>query len=170
MGNFIPNKVIKIIPRDPPWIDNHLKTMLKQQQRLYRNYKRHGFKVEDKVRVDKFRDECNLAIQNAKQVYLNKLGNKLSDPKSCQKAYWKIINRVMNRCKAPKIPPLLVNNIFKVNAKDKAQEFITYFSKQCKPLLNSSTLPNLSYLTNQRLNDITFTNVDIISVIRSRQK
>ena len=57
MANFIPNKVIKIIPRDPPWIDNHLKTMLKQQQRLYRNYKRHGFKVEDKVRVDKFRDE-----------------------------------------------------------------------------------------------------------------
>ena len=137
---------------------------------MYRNYESRGFKVEDKVRVDKFRDECNLVIQNAKQVYLNKLGNKLSDPKSCQKAYWKIINRVMNRCKAPKIPPLLVNNNFMVNAKDKAQEFISYFSKQCKPLLNNSTLPNLSYLTNQRLDDIIFTNDDIISLIRSIDK
>ena len=54
MCNFIPNKIIKVIPRDPPWVDCELKRMLKRQQRLYRNYKRHGCKVEDKARVDAF--------------------------------------------------------------------------------------------------------------------
>ena len=64
MSNFIPNKMIKINPKDPPWINKNLKTMLNRQQRLYRNYKRHGFKPEDKIRVDSFREECLAEIQN----------------------------------------------------------------------------------------------------------
>ena len=74
MSNFIPSKVIKVNPRDPPWIDGDLKRMLNRQQRLYQNYKRHGFKSEDKVRVDRFRDECNIAVQNAKKVIWKKWG------------------------------------------------------------------------------------------------
>ena len=111
ISNFIPNRVIRVVPRDPPWIDKNLKKLLNRQKRLFRNYKRHGLRPDDKVRVDTFREECNLAIQNAKENYLKKLGNELADPNTCQKSYWKIINRVMNRCKAPKIPPLLVNNV-----------------------------------------------------------
>ena len=38
MSNFIPNKVIKITPSDPPWISNSLKNMLNRQQRLFKNY------------------------------------------------------------------------------------------------------------------------------------
>ena len=34
-------------------------------------------------------------------------GGNLADPKSSKKAYWKIMNRVTNKCKAPKIPPIL---------------------------------------------------------------
>ena len=98
MCNFIPNKIIKVIPRDPPWVDCELKRMLKRQQRLYRNYKRHGCNVEDKARVDAFREECKLAIKAAKSEYMKKLGNKLADPALCQKSYWKIVNQVMNKC------------------------------------------------------------------------
>ena len=90
MSNFIPSKVIKVNPRDPPWIDGDLKRMLNRQQRLYQNYKRHGFKSEDKFRVDRYRDECNIAVQNAKKGYLEKMRNKLADPENCQKSYWKI--------------------------------------------------------------------------------
>ena len=75
------------------------------------------------------------------------MGNELADPNTSQKSYWKIINRVMNKCLAPKIPPILVNNKFIVNAKEKATEFIKYFSLQCTPLVNNSTLPDLHYLT-----------------------
>ena len=75
--------------------------MVRRQQRLYKNFKRHGCKPEDKVRVDGFRDECKLAIQAAKNNYLENLGNKLVDPNTCQKSYWKVINKVLNKCKAP---------------------------------------------------------------------
>ena len=99
MSNFIPNKIIQVVPRDPPWIDKSLKNMLNKQNRMYKNYKKHGFKPCDKILVDTFRDDCELRVKEAKINYLNKLGNKLIDCKTSQKSYWKIVNRVMNKCK-----------------------------------------------------------------------
>ena len=86
--------------------------MLKKKNRLYKNYKKHGYQDDDKIRLEDFRKECKEAVENAKQLYLCNLGKKMNDPSTTQKAYWKIINRVMNKCRAPKIPPLLVGNSF----------------------------------------------------------
>ena len=38
-----------------------------------------GFKVDDKVIVDKLRNECSRAILTSKDNYLKSLGNKLID-------------------------------------------------------------------------------------------
>ena len=168
MSNFIPNIIIKVvIPSDPPWINKTLKNMLNRQNRLFKNYKKHGYQLCDKIRVDTFRQECESEVLKAKEIYLEKLGNKLIDPTTSQKSYWKLINRVMNKCKAPKIPPLLVNNKFIINCKTKAIEFASFFSSQCKPILNDSTLPNFTYLTNERLDYIPFTDEDILLLIRN---
>ena len=53
--------------------------MLNRKNRLYKNCKKHGFRAEDKIRLDKFREECKNAIENAKINYLTKLGHKLND-------------------------------------------------------------------------------------------
>ena len=95
--------------------------MLNRKTRLYKSYKR-----QDKARLDSFRSECQLAVENAKLSYLTNLGNKVNDPNTSQNAYWKIINRVMNKCRAPKIPPL-VNNVFILNCRDKAKVFNEMF-------------------------------------------
>ena len=89
--------------------------------------------------------------------------NKLNNPNTSQKSYWKIINKVMNNCKAPKIPPLLVNNLFILNCREKAKLFTDLFSQQCKPV---SVLPNFNYLTNEKIEQIPIENEDIISLIR----
>ena len=47
MTSFIPNEIKKCVPRDPPWINKALKTLLKKKNRLYYNYKRHGYKEEE---------------------------------------------------------------------------------------------------------------------------
>ena len=79
MSNFILNKIIKVVPKDHLWINQRLKNKLNKQKRLFRNYKRNGFKPEDKRRVDDFREECNSEILLAKETYLSNLGSKLSD-------------------------------------------------------------------------------------------
>ena len=51
MSNFIPNETKRFVPRDPPWITKPLKTMLNRKNRLFKNYKKHGYKAEDKARL-----------------------------------------------------------------------------------------------------------------------
>ena len=72
----------------------------------------------------------------------------------------------MNKSKAPKIPPLLVNNLFILNCREKAKLFTDFFSQQCKPVINQGVLPNFNYLTNGTIEQIPIENEDIISSIR----
>ena len=109
-------------------------------------------------------------VKSAKINYLEKMGSKFADSDRCQKSYWKIINRVMNRCRAPKIPPLFDNGTFIVSAKEKACEFMKYFSAQCKLLVNNSTLPEFQYLTDKRLSNIPISNSNILHLIRGLNK
>ena len=74
---------------------------------------------DDKVMVDIFRRDCNLAVQAAKDKYLSDLGGKLTNPNTTRNSYWKIINKLLNKHKTPKISPLLINNKLIVNCKEK---------------------------------------------------
>ena len=105
-------------------------------------------------------------MESAKLSYLTNLGNKVNDPNSSQKIYWKIINKVMNKCRAPKILPLLVNNLFVMISRDKARYFNDFFSKQCKSIINNSVLPSLTFFTNKRIDYVTIENEEIISLVR----
>ena len=118
-----------------------------------KNYKRHGYKAEDKVRLDAFRIESQQAVETAKLSYLTELGNKVNNSGTCQKSYRKNINRVINKCIAPKIPPLFVNNLFIMNCREKARYFNDY-------------VPILRFLTNKRIDHVSIENVEIISLIR----
>ena len=49
-------------------------------------------------------------ILEAKEKYIRQLSNKLSDPSTVPKKYWKIIDRFVKNKKTPMVPPLLVND------------------------------------------------------------
>ena len=128
MSNFIPNETKIFVPPDPPWITKPLKTMLNRKNRLFNNYKKHDYKTEDKIRLEAFRIECKQAVGTSKLSYLKNIGNKANNPNTSQKSFWKIINRVMNKCRAPKIPPLLVNSLFILNYREKQYISMTFFT------------------------------------------
>ena len=75
-------------------------------------------------------------------VYYEWLANKLNDPNTSAKACWSTIKTRFNGKKVPVIPPILVNNKLETNFKDKASIFNDFFSKQCQPIPNNSTLPS----------------------------
>ena len=155
MSNYRPNETKRFVPRDPPRITDKtnklIKTMLNRENRLFKNYKKHNYNDDNKVRLDAFCTECHKAVEIAILTYVHNIGNKVNDPSTCQKVYWKIINRLMNKCRAPKIPPLLVNNMFILNCSDKAKLFNYFFAKQCMPIITSSVLPPLNSLTDKKL-------------------
>ena len=86
--------------------------MLNKQNCIYRNYKNNGFREVNKVYLDLYRNECVEVIEKSKQNYLAKLGAKLADNCTGQKTYWKIVNNLLNKCKVPSIPPLLIADKF----------------------------------------------------------
>ena len=53
--------------------------------------------MEDKVLVDRIRDECFQAVQTSKENYLKSLGVKLIDKTTGPKTYWSIINSPLNK-------------------------------------------------------------------------
>ena len=66
----------------------------------------------------------------------------------------------------PIIPPLLPNNCFVSNFKDKANHFNECFNPQCNLVTNNSSLSSsLMYKTNLRISTISFTDQDINSKI-----
>ena len=156
-----------MIPRDPPWITKTIKNKLKQKNRLYKSYKKHGYREEDKARLDNFRAECQADIKIAKDSYLKSLGCKLTDKEIPKKTYWKILKNLMNKSKAPKIPPLKVNDKFVMDCKEKAELFNDLFANQCKPNINNSTLPSFVPLTGDFLSNIRFTNAGILSHLKT---
>ena len=96
---------------------------MRRPNKLYKKYKRNGFNADDKDKVDKFRDECFQAINTSKQNYLIDLGNKLIDKTTGRTAYCKIVNNLLNKCKIPRIPPLLVADKFVTKCNEKANLF-----------------------------------------------
>ena len=62
------------------------------------------------------------------------------------------------------------NDGFLFHAKEKAEEFIKYFSEQSKLLANDSTLPDFNFLTDKRLDNVPFNDEDILVLIRSLNK
>ena len=56
--------------------------MLNRKNRLFNNYKRHGYISE--VRLDAFRIECQQAVETAKLSYLTNFGNKVNNPDMSQ--------------------------------------------------------------------------------------
>ena len=109
-------------------------------------------------------------IEKAKANYLTQVGHEIANNQIGQKTYWKLVNRIMNKCKAPKIPPILFDNKFITDCKDKATIFARFFTQQCQALFHGSTLPPFSHLTHSRFDHVTIASEEITSLIRSLNK
>ena len=80
--------------------------------------------------VDNFRTECFNIINIAKQNYLSNLGNQLNDPATRPEAYWKVLNKFLNKSNTPIIPPILHNYKFITSFAEKSNLFNKYFVNQ----------------------------------------
>ena len=165
MSNFIPNEVKTFSSRDPEWFNRDVKNLLRKQNKLFKKLKKNGYRNEDKVALDKIREESSLAIKTARECFLRKEGLKLADSNTGEKTYWKILNKFLNKNHTPRIPPILCDNKYIFEYKDKAKIFNDYFVSQCRLFESNSTLPSFEYLTNSRLADITISTNEISEIL-----
>ena len=134
---------------------------------MYKNYKRNGKKTEDYKLLVKAVSEVSQLIEKIKDEYYYRLGKRLSDPSTSAKSYWTILKTFYNERKIPLIPPLLVNNSFVTDFKEKTNVFNEFFCKQCTPVANDSTSPTLLETPNETLSSIEIIASDIGKIIKA---
>ena len=165
--NYIPNKKIKCDYREPPWMTDKIKTLLKYRNKLTKMFYKNGQKTEDHEKVLQISAECTNEILEAKNTYILKMSKKLEDPKSAPKTYWTILNRLIYNKKIPTIPPLFVNGNFVSDFSVKANLFNEFYASICTPIKNSSVLPPLRYRTNKKLSYFSVSEKDILLIIKA---
>ena len=161
---YIPNKTVTINEKDSPWITDEVKTALRRNKRIYKNWVDRGRNQVDKPHVNEIQSETNRIIKTAKEKYMNNLGTKICDPQSGHKVFWSAYKRLANKKKTTNIPPLKVNDVFVSNFQQKANLFNTYFANQCKPLETPSSLPTFHPKCHHTLSNISI-NASKISLI-----
>ena len=165
MNAFIPNKIVTINSKDAPWITPVVKTALRRNKIIFRKWVSHGRVLAEKEKVNESQRETNKIIINAKNKYTNDLGRKICDSSTGSKCFWTAFNTLVNKNKITNIPPIIKNDKYISNFKEKADVFNRYFSLQCRPLNTDSLLPNFTPLTASKLDKINFDPKDIVSII-----
>ena len=164
-SNFIPRETKKCSYKDPPWLTKEIKSSLLRKNRFYRKYVSNGMTAEDQAVLNDLSNHCFELISTSKESHFKKLGDKLNDPLIGPKAYWSILNRLLDIKKIPTIPPLLVDGTFETNFLSKANIFNSFFANQCSIIDNGSVLPRMYHKTASRINEVVFSREDIAKII-----
>ena len=107
-------------------------------------YKKH-FKPSNASSIrqlGQMQDSLRNNIKISKQRYFSRLATKLTNNKVNPKCYWSVLKTFLNNKKTPCIPPLIHDNKFVTNFKEKNELFNSLFAKQCSLIETGSTLPS----------------------------
>ena len=166
-SNFIPNQIKTIKPRQAPWITQAVRKFLRKKNHAYKNFVKNGRPDNKLEGIQKMISEGAKMIEDAKQNYLQKAGQTLANPETSSKAYWSLINTVLNKAKIPIIPPLLENGLFITDFTEKAQLFNDYFILQCTTIDTGSEIPHDTERGSTLISDFAISEEKILNIIRT---
>jgi hypothetical protein len=152
----IPNRTVKIRPKDKPWFSAKLRKLFRERDRCHKRQKR----TKNPLHVELFkakRTETNRAYKEAKRNYFTNISQKLLDNNFSPKNYWKLIKNTMGEFNDSSIPNLIENDLVITDNKHKAQIINDFFIAQTKLPPITKPLPPFVYKTDARLCHIDIT-------------
>ena len=164
-SNFIPNKIKTFRDSDPPWINDDIKSKINLKHKLYHRYVIHKRNKKDLAKVEHLRNETDNLMSRSKKEYYQNINRKLNDPLTSSKIDWLIMKTFFN---GKRVPPLLFNGAFVTDFEEKVKIPNSFFGKQCTLVSNNSVLPSdVTYMTEERIQSITFSESYVIKIIRT---
>ena len=160
----VPNRVVTIRPKDPPWMHNDIRKSIRQRNRTHKLAK----STNDPTHWARFREARNRVttlIRNSKINYFKKLATSLQQGNLSSKDWWKITKQFLKQNKDSDIPPLIKNGNHFNSPEDKASLFNSYFCDQSTIDDSQATLPPCD-IPNNILNEIHITADDVSDVLR----
>ena len=111
MTNFIPLETKIFNDPGPPWINNKVKTMIQEKNKIYQLY----LKNESNMLATKLETLQNLIyeiLESCKSKYYANISKKICSKALAPKYYWSLLKTLLNDKKVPCISPMFHDNIF----------------------------------------------------------
>ena len=86
-SNFTPNKLVTFDDRDPPWMNDFVKSKIKLKNQHSKIYTKNGYRCNDHPQLKEAPVLVSQIIAKRKEDYHNILALKLTNPKTIAKAY-----------------------------------------------------------------------------------
>ena len=166
-SNFIPNKQITVRPWQAPWIAQSIKIVIRKKNRAYSTFVKTGQPEDRREGIENMVSQISNLIEDVKNNYFIKLGERLSNPITGIKSYWSLVNKVLNKAKIPLFPLLLENDVFAMDFTAKAQIFNDYFILQRTSLDTVSEIPLYVQMCAPLLSAFDISEEKILRIIRS---
>ena len=125
-SNYIPNKLITVDDKDPPWMNEYINKKI-LDKKIACTFFNTNKNYDSYLKLQTISTELSEMILKRKNDYHRQLSDKLNDPETSAKAYWSILKTLYNGKKIPLIPPILVNNKLISSFKEKANYFNDFF-------------------------------------------
>ena len=166
ISNYIPHETVTFVDWDPPWINKNEKQLISEQNEMYKRYVKEIKTPKAFGKVKCLQNELNSIIESNKQKYYTRLSNKLIDPMANTKFYWSALKMFLNNKKIPCIPPLIHQNKYLTDFKEKTEIFNSFFAEQCSLMNNSSKLPSTFWKgTKKFISSILISSNDLAKII-----
>lgn len=166
--DYIPNKTVRICPRDKPWMTSRVKYLIKQRNKWIGRYNRSKSALH-KYQRDQYRKIVRAEIAQAKNTYYQKQADSLDQHNLTPKKYWSIVRSLCgDKVKGP-LPTIIEEGVSFSSDLEKARLLSNYFAGQSHlpSLPPGFSLPEFDYLTDSRLNDVIFSRVQVKKVLES---
>ena len=99
VSNFTPNKLVTFDDRNPPWMNDYVKSKIKWKNQLYNTYVKNGYKFNDHLHFQERTNLVSEVIVKRKQDYYNNLALRLNIPAASSKTYWSILKNFFTMVK-----------------------------------------------------------------------
>lgn len=168
----IPEKSVTIRPKDKPWFDSTLRKTIRIRNRL-RNKALKTKNESDWINYRKHRNKVNNMKKHALCNYYDSIDLQLSDASSNNnnKLYWKLIKDAFHAKPTKDIPPIQYTSDtggFNIAFTDteKVDVLNKYFSSVSNVDDSLSQLPQLYHICNDKLNNVTIEEQEVIDIIK----
>lgn len=162
----IPNKEVSIRPRDPPWMHNELRKLIRRRKRIHKLAKRTNSDLNwSKFR--RLRNKITKKVRAAKTYYESNISQKLKTCSNDIKTWWKLSKQILTfDNKTELIPSITHNNNTYETSNEKAELFNSFFLQQSELTDALPVLPTLEISENQQLNTINISYLDVRDVLQ----
>ena len=138
----IPNKLIVVRTRDPPWMTSFIRRKIRKRRRLHKKAKKYNTPGLW-ANFRRIRNECVKLVKQAKSEFFEKQCDSLNSEVDSIKNWWKKLRSLAGLpTKSSDYPPILVNDMYIDDDREKANAFNLFFCNQSRVDDSSANIPN----------------------------